>query len=164
MLLLTDRLHPYIMVCHQASGPCYITKTVFLCDEIPVEKIRLSWDHLIITMGIPISIRPHLYIEMAPKVGYNRVCLISWYTINGEVTLGIMCLGCLLARVIHGLWQSFYSSLAWIYIYCHDDSCISQGFYPSCATNLNIHPWRKSLLIYIHTHTHTHTYIYISIF
>ena len=93
VLLLTDRLHPYIMVCHQASGPCYITKTVFLCDEIPVEKIRLSWDHLIFTMGIPISIRPHLYIEMAPKVGYNRVCLISWYTINGEVTLGIMCLG-----------------------------------------------------------------------
>ena len=34
--------------------------------EIPMLKIRRSWDRLILNMGIPLLVRRHLYIETAP--------------------------------------------------------------------------------------------------
>ena len=39
--------------------------------EIPMLKIRRSWDRLIFYMGIPILVR-HLYIETAPKIQDSR--------------------------------------------------------------------------------------------
>ena len=40
--------------------------TVFPCIGISIEKIRRSWDRLIFIISIPIPIRRHLYIEVAP--------------------------------------------------------------------------------------------------
>ena len=41
-------------------------RTVFPRYGIPMLKIRRSWDRLFFNMGIPILVRRHLYIEMAP--------------------------------------------------------------------------------------------------
>ena len=37
--------------------------TVFLGIRIPIINTRLSWDRLILMMGIPLSVRPHRYID-----------------------------------------------------------------------------------------------------
>ena len=50
-----------------ASGPCLNIKTVFSRYGDSYVKIRWSWDHLIFNMGIPILVRRHLYIDMAPS-------------------------------------------------------------------------------------------------
>ena len=54
---------------HRRKKPAshFNIKTVVPDIEIPIIKIRRSWDRLIFIMGIPIHIRQHLYIEMAQK-------------------------------------------------------------------------------------------------
>ena len=46
-------------------------KTVFPCMRIPMLQIRRSRDCLTFNMGIPILVRLHLYIEMAPSYLFN---------------------------------------------------------------------------------------------
>ena len=42
------------------------TKTAFLCMEIPIVKIRRSWDHLIFIMGSVTQVARHHYIDATP--------------------------------------------------------------------------------------------------
>ena len=49
---------------------------------IPMLKMRRSWERIIFNMGIPILVRRHIYIEMAPAFHYNLShILIVKYTI-----------------------------------------------------------------------------------
>ena len=43
-------------------------KMVLTSIGIPMLKIRWSLDHLIFNMGIPILVRQHIHIEMAPRI------------------------------------------------------------------------------------------------
>ena len=58
-MVVADALYP---------GSRLNIKTVFPRYGIPMLKIRRSRDRLIFNMGIPILVRRHLYIEMAPLV------------------------------------------------------------------------------------------------
>ena len=61
--------------CHdlsETSRARFNIKTVFLGMGIPMLKIRRSQDHLIFNMGMPILVRQHLYIEMAPRTQWNH--------------------------------------------------------------------------------------------
>ena len=49
------------------QGPVSIWKPSFPGMEIPMLKIRRSWDRLIFNMGIPILVRRYLYIETGPR-------------------------------------------------------------------------------------------------
>ena len=53
-------------------GPVSIWRPSFPGMGIPMLKVRRSQDHLIFKMGIPILVRWHLYIEMAPWVSCHR--------------------------------------------------------------------------------------------
>ena len=55
-----------IILQKEPPGPCLNIKTVLPRYEIPMLKMRRSWDRLIFNMGIPILVRKHLYIETAP--------------------------------------------------------------------------------------------------
>ena len=48
----------------------------------PIVEIRRSNEHLISTMGCPILVRRHLYIEWRPRLPWDKSCLsmtISWH-------------------------------------------------------------------------------------
>ena len=47
-------------------GPCFNIKDIFPGVGIPIMKIRQSYDSIIFIMGIPILVRLHLYLDMAP--------------------------------------------------------------------------------------------------
>ena len=49
-----------------APGPCFNIKKVSLGIGNSIIKVWRSWDRLICTMGIPLLVRWHLYIETAP--------------------------------------------------------------------------------------------------
>ena len=46
--------------------PCFDVKTIFLVVDIPIRKIRQSWDYFM--FWLPIQVRWHLYIEIVPYV------------------------------------------------------------------------------------------------
>ena len=56
-----DQLH------WKSSGPCLSIKAVFPGMGLSIVKIRRSWHCLIFNIGIPILVRQHLYIKMAPE-------------------------------------------------------------------------------------------------
>ena len=74
---------------------------------IPELKIRQSRDCLIFNMGIPMLVRRHLYIEMAPRLHYDTIrykrtfnTASQWWTpiLYQIIVLGFLvwgvCLGC----------------------------------------------------------------------
>ena len=54
--------------CLTTPGACLNIKPSFQGIGISMLKIRRSRDHLIFNMGIPILVRRHLHIEMAPRM------------------------------------------------------------------------------------------------
>ena len=65
-------------------GTHFNIKTVIPGMRIPILKIRRSRDHLIFNMGIPLLVRQHLYIEMAPEdhpssIVLNSLNIIQWF-------------------------------------------------------------------------------------
>ena len=58
------------------AGPCFNVKTIFPGIWILMIKIRQPWDHLIFTMGIPIPVRQHFYIESVPGSSTIRINFI----------------------------------------------------------------------------------------
>ena len=60
---------------NRPSGPHLNIKTVFPGMGIPMLKIRRSRDRIIFNMAIPILVRQHLYIDMAPRSFY---LLMAW--------------------------------------------------------------------------------------
>ena len=63
-----------------ASGARLNINTVFARYGDSMLKIRQSQDHLIFNMGIPILVRRHLYIEMAPRFSVLYCSLKSGLT------------------------------------------------------------------------------------
>ena len=51
-------------LCFHFNHLCFDIKTIFPGMRLSILKIRLSWDRLIFTMGIPILVRQHDYFEM----------------------------------------------------------------------------------------------------
>ena len=70
-LLFTD-------YCSQETGPRFNIKTVCPSYGIPMLKIRRSRDRLTFSMGIPILVIWHLYIQMPPLVLVNHMALKCW--------------------------------------------------------------------------------------
>ena len=74
----------------KTPGPCFNIKLIFPCMGIPMLKIRWLRDCLIFNMGIPILVRQHFYIEMAPRIWWALLeeiwvrsrrcsCLVTWF-------------------------------------------------------------------------------------
>ena len=60
-----------------APGPDSILRWRLTCIGNPIVEIRRSYDRLISTMGFPILVRLHLYIESGPGGDWLPVC---WWT------------------------------------------------------------------------------------
>ena len=81
-----------------ASGSHFNFKTVFPRYGIPMLNIRRSHDRLILDMGIPILVRRHLYIEMAPwffkwvSVTWTEYKLLAEYPLwaPGKIPLDLL--------------------------------------------------------------------------
>ena len=63
-------------------GPVSIWRSSFPDMGIPMLKIRQSWDHLIFNKGIPLLVRWHLYIEMAPWFLHDWLWILHWIKFN----------------------------------------------------------------------------------
>ena len=90
-------------------------------------KIRRSRDRLIFTMGIPILVRQHLYIEMAPSCllalgAAALLCGNSWFSwVSGFMEAFVLIGLCWLLWLRHLLVQSFV-------VFCQIGACIIIAF------------------------------------
>ena len=64
IMVWTEHHHLYLLRRHSTWALIQYKHVVLPIKEIV--EIRRSWDHLISTMGFPILVRWHLYIEWAP--------------------------------------------------------------------------------------------------
>ena len=69
----------------QTQGPWFNGKMSFYQ---PIVEIRRSWDRLISTMGFPILVRWHLYIEQAPVYPWERYICVACPECFGTVWEG----------------------------------------------------------------------------
>ena len=85
------------------KGPHLNINTVFLVIKISFIKIRW-WDGLIFTMGIPMLVRRHLYIETVPRL-FNSLwpCDAIWRQSSGSTLVWLM--ACCLRAPSHHLNQ-----------------------------------------------------------
>ena len=88
---------PGIMSRPKGSGPCLNIKTVFPGMGIPMLKIRLSHDHLIFNMVIPILVRWHHYIEMDPSEA--ELCSICCCELPNKIVCGLAC------EIVSPIWH-----------------------------------------------------------
>ena len=72
MHIFPYHIHIYCKLCWCHKGPDSIQRWHLASIGNPIVEIRRSYDPLISTMGFPILVRWHLYIESGPRVP------ISW--------------------------------------------------------------------------------------
>ena len=61
----------------QGPGACLNIKTVFPGIEIPIIKIRKTWDCVTFIMGICILVRQHLHFETVPRSSADMILIIA---------------------------------------------------------------------------------------
>ena len=84
---------------------------------IPMLKIRRMWDRLILSMGIPILVRRHLYIETPPD-SYKYTHLsktlkcawLLWYTPLPNSLYRLLAKKAWKFRITHPLWEGGFPS------------------------------------------------------
>ena len=73
----TSKLQSWHILLIKGQGPDSILRWHLTNIRNPIVKIRWSYDRLISTMGFPILIRWHLYIELGPRNAEN--VFMSWH-------------------------------------------------------------------------------------
>ena len=119
-------------ILHKVQGPYSIQRCHLTSTGNPIVEMRWSYDRLIPTMGFPIPVRLHLYIESAPRISdspcptwniapHKTSCAKSWhwhfsqwpYTQDGQRpwVLCLALMSCVMSSWLDGNWSPQYWSV-----------------------------------------------------